>query len=83
MSVSTIQLQISTSYQQTPLTTGALSGRSAADKAAITTPPDAQVPELLSPPVHTGVPIGGAGADVKGVALNFSGNVDIAPSVKG
>ncbi len=83
MSVSTIQLQISTSYQQTALTTGALSGVAAADKVAITTPPSVQVPELLSPPVHTGLPIGAPGADVKGAALNYSGNVDLGPAVKG
>jgi len=80
---STIQLQISTSYQQTPLTTTPLSGAAAAEKVAVTTPPSIQVQELLSPPVHTGVPIGSIGAAaVKGAALNFSGNVNLGPAVK-
>lgn len=47
------------------------------------TPPSVQVPELLSPPVHAGLPIGRPGADVKGAALNYSGNVDLGPAVKG
>ena len=83
MSISTIQLQIPTSYRQTPLTTGVLAGVGAADRAAIMTPPSVQVPELLSPPVHAGLPIGRPGADVKGAALNYSGNVDLGPAVKG
>jgi hypothetical protein len=83
VSISTIQLQISTSYKPQPLTTGALAAVGAADKAAITTPPSVQVPELLSPPVHAGLPIGAPGADVKGAALNYSGNVDLGPAVKG
>ena len=83
MSISTIQLQINTSYQPGPLTRGALAGAAATEKAAITTPPSVQVPELLSPPLHTGIPIGPPGADVKGVALNYSGNVDLGPAVKG
>ena len=83
MSLSTIQLQISTSYQPGPLTTGPLAGVAAADKVAVTTPPSVQVPELLSPPVHTGLPVGPPGGDVKGVALNYSGNVDLGPAVKG
>src|SRR5579872_5258132 len=83
VSISTIQLQIPTSYRPTALTTGALSGVGAADKTAIMTPPSYQVPELLSPPVHAGLPIGAPGADVKGAALNYSGNVDLGPAVKG
>lgn len=83
MSISTIQLQISTSYQRTALTTGALASLSATDKAAIMTPPSVQVPELLSPPAHAGLPIGQPGADVKGAALNYSGNVNLGPAVKG
>jgi hypothetical protein len=82
VATSTIQLQIGTSYQQTPVTTGALAGVGA-DKAAIVTRRSIQVPELLSPPVHAGLPIGAPGADVKGAALNYSGNVDLGPAVKG
>ncbi|MGH7660393.1 MAG: hypothetical protein ACRENA_05695 [Vulcanimicrobiaceae bacterium] len=83
MAISTIQLQISTSYKQSALTTGALAAVGASDKAAITTPPSVQVPELLSPPVHAGLPIGSPGADVKGAALNYSGSVNLGPAVKG
>lgn len=83
MSISTIQLQINTSYQPGPLTSGPLASVGAADKAAVTTPPSVQVPVLLSPPVHTGMPIGAPGADVKGAALNYSGNVNLGPAVKG
>jgi hypothetical protein len=83
VAISTIQLQISTSYRPTALTTGPLAGVGATDRAALTTPPSNQVPELLSPPVHTGLPIGAPGADVKGAALNYSGNVDLGPAVKG
>ncbi|MBV8425261.1 MAG: hypothetical protein JO349_08710 [Candidatus Eremiobacteraeota bacterium] len=83
MATSTIALQISTSYQPSALTTGVLSGRSATDKAALTTPPDMQVPILLAPPAHPGTPIGNPGADVQGAALNYSGNVDLGPAVKG
>jgi hypothetical protein len=75
MATSNIALQISTSYQSTPLTTSALAGVAAANKAAVTTPPSVQVQQRLSPPVHAGVPVGGSGADVKGAALNYSGNV--------
>lgn len=83
MSISTIQLQISTSYEPGPLTAGPLAGVSATDKAAVTTPPSVQVPELLSPPVHPGIPLGAPGADIKGLALNYAGGVDLGPSVKG
>lgn len=81
----TIALQLNTTYQQTPLTTGPLASRSASAKAAITTPPSVQVQQNLEPPVHTGVPIGGGGADVKGAALNYSGDVNLGPAanVKG
>jgi len=72
----TIALQINTSYQSTPLTSGALASVSAANKAAVITPPSVQVQERLSPPVHAGVPVGGPGATVKGAALNYSGNID-------
>ncbi len=71
----TIALQINTSYQSTPLTSSALAGVAAANKVAAITPPSVQVQERLSPPVHAGVPVGGPGADVKGAALNYSGNV--------
>lgn len=83
MATSTIALQISTSYQPSALTTGPLSARGAADMAAVTTPPSAQVPILLAPPAHPGTPVGNPGADVKGAALNYSGNVDLGPAVKG
>ena len=76
MTSPTIALQISTSYQSTPLTSGALAGVNAANKVAVTTPPSVQVQERLSPPVHSGVPVGGPGATVKGAALNYSGNVE-------
>lgn len=72
---STISLQISTSYQPTPLTSGALASANATNKVAIETPPTVQVQERLDPPVHTGVPVGAPGASVKGAALNYSGNV--------
>lgn len=72
---STISLQISTAYQPSPLTSGALASANATNKVAIQTPPSVQVQELLAPPVHTGVPIGQPGASVKGAALNYSGNV--------
>jgi hypothetical protein len=75
LAISTISLQISTAYEATPLTTGALPAVNAANKAAIQTPPSVQVQELLAPPAHTGVPVGGPGASVKGAALNYSGNV--------
>lgn len=75
MAISTISMQISTSYEKTPLTTGALPAAAATNKNAIQTPPSVQVQELLSPPVHAGIPVGSPGATVKGAALNFSGNV--------
>jgi hypothetical protein len=75
VAISTISLQISTSYESTPLTTGALAAVNASNKAAIQTPPSVQVQEQLSPPVHTGIPVGGPGATVKGAALNYSGSV--------
>ncbi|HEY1729175.1 MAG TPA: hypothetical protein VGG22_12425 [Candidatus Baltobacteraceae bacterium] len=78
----TIALQINTSYQATPLTSGALSAVAATNKVAITTPPSVNVPERLDPPVHTGVPVGSPGATVKGAALNYSGNADVTPAVK-
>lgn len=84
MSISTIQLQISTAYQPGPLTSGALASAAATNKVAVTTPPSNQVQELLSPPVHAGIPIGSIGAsDVKGAALNYSGDVNLGPAVKG
>ena len=87
MTGSTISLQIGTSYQQTPLTTGAISYANAANKNAVQTPPSVQVQAGFEPPAHTGLPIGGAGADVKGAALNYSGGVqdatDVASAVKG
>ncbi|MGA3036388.1 MAG: hypothetical protein ABSE64_02795 [Vulcanimicrobiaceae bacterium] len=75
MAISTISLQISTAYKATPLTTGALPAVNASNKVAIQTPPSVQVPELLDPPQHAGVPVGSPGATVKGAALNYSGNV--------
>lgn|GEM_PF-3083148 len=73
---STISLQINTSYQPSPLTSGALAGAAATNKVAVETPPSVQVQERLDPPVHAGVPVGSPGATVKGAALNYSGNVD-------
>jgi hypothetical protein len=75
VAISTISLQISTAYKATPLTTGALPAVNASNKVAIQTPPSVQVPELLDPPQHAGVPVGSPGATVKGAALNYSGNV--------
>ena len=85
----TISLQLNTSYQPSPLTTGpnTLGATNAALKTATLTPPSVQVQAGLVPAAHTGVPIGGSGAEVKGAALNFSGNVqggaDVSTVVKG
>ena len=85
----TIALQLNTSYQPGPLTTGpnTLAAVNATNKVAIQTPPSVQVQPGLAPPIHPGTPIGGSGADVKGAALNFAGNVqggaDVSTVVKG